>query len=192
MARTLLPLCAAFPELTAPGERARAWADLLVAEDPTSPDALELAALIDARAGRVDAAGRKLGDLVYYSADRANGYTRAARVWERAGLDRRACVAWKRAALLAPVDDVRWCDLLACLRRDPGAGDAEENARYLARRAPSLQCNATGAGPTEGAPDAGAAPIENAPLGDAGTAGVGNAERAAEAGDVGVGYVVPN
>lgn len=140
LARTLLPLLEAFPDLAAPSVRSRLWAALLVTEDPTSADALEASALLDARAGRDDAAGRKLVDLVFYSADRAAGHARAARVWERAGNDRRACRAWERAALLGPVDDPRWCQLVACLRRDPGAADADEAERYLARRAPSLLC----------------------------------------------------
>lgn len=143
LARVLLPLLAAFPDLTAPGERSRLWAEWLVAEDPTSADALEASALIDARAGRVDAAARKLVDLVFYSSDRARGHARAAVVWERASNDRRACSAWERAALLGPVDDPSWCSLLACLRRDPGSGDVASAATYVAARAPSLACETT-------------------------------------------------
>ena len=99
LARTLLPLAEMFPDLLAPGLRSRMWADRLIAEDPTSPDSLEVAALIDARAGRLGGAARKLGDLVYYSADRAAGYERTARVWRRVGQVRRACVAFENGPL---------------------------------------------------------------------------------------------
>jgi hypothetical protein len=150
LARVLLPLLAAFPDLTAPGDRSRLWAEWLVAEDPTAVDALEASALIDARALRVDAAARKLVDLVFYSADRATGHARAAAVWERASNDRRACRAWERAALLGAIDDPRWCNLLACLRRDPGAGNAEIASAYVATRAPSLVCQGAPDGPNPG------------------------------------------
>jgi hypothetical protein len=159
LARVLLPLLAAFPDLTAPGERSRLWAEWLVTEDPTAADALEASALIDARAGRVDAAARKLEDLVFYSADRASGHARAAVVWERAHNDRRACRAWERAALLGTIDDPRWCSLLACLRRDPGSGDAAGAASFVAARAPSLACETT-PDPTTAPP--GSSPAETA------------------------------
>ena len=51
-----------------------AFRQRLLAEDPTSPESLEFAALVDALAGRVDGAARKLSDLVFYSPDRAAGY----------------------------------------------------------------------------------------------------------------------
>jgi hypothetical protein len=140
LAHVLLPLCDAFPDLTAPSPRSRGWADRLIAEDPTSADSLEIAALIDARAGRLGGAARKLGELVFYSPDRALGYARAARVWERAGQDRRACRAWEQAAHFGAVDDPRWCDLLACVRRDPVVGDARAIVDYVRNRAPRLTC----------------------------------------------------
>jgi hypothetical protein len=140
LARPLLALCQTFPDLTAPSPRSREWADRLIAEDPTSPDSLEVAALIDARAGRLGGAARKLGELVFYSTDRAIGYARAARVWERAGQDRRACRAWEQAAHLGALDDPRWCDLLACARRDTAVGDERAMVDYVRKRAPGLAC----------------------------------------------------
>jgi hypothetical protein len=176
LARTLLPLSRAFPELVAPGPRSRAWSDRLVVEDPTSPDSLELAALIDARAGRVDGAARKLGDLVFYSPDRAAAYARAARVWERAGEERRACLAWERATHFGPVDDPRWCDLAACLRRNPRAGNAEVVERFARERSALLAC----------APDAGAVPADagdaDAPMSESRDAGVTDTAAAADGG----------
>ncbi|MES1206240.1 MAG: hypothetical protein ABUS79_09915 [Pseudomonadota bacterium] len=167
LARRLVPLAPVFPELTAPGLRSRDWADRLMAEDPTAPDSLEVAALIDARAGRADGAARKLGDLVFYSADRAAGYARAARVWERAGEGRRGCLAWKRATHFGAADDPRWCDLLACARREPGATDPELVVRYIREQAPTLTCAA----------DPATAPADGTPV-DAGTADAGTAEDA--------------
>ena len=174
LARVLLPLVEVFPDLTAPGLRAREWSERLIAEDPTSPDSLEVAALIDARAGRPDGAARKLGELVFYSPDRALGYARAARVWERAGLDRRACLAWERAANFGAVNDPRWCDLLACVRRSPGAADAESVARYVRDRAPALACVAPLAGRTDSVD---AASLERIPTDAGAGANVASRER---------------
>ncbi|MEP6654394.1 MAG: hypothetical protein ABJA82_13620 [Myxococcales bacterium] len=140
LARTLLPLARLYPHLSLPGARSREWAERLLAEDPTAPDSLEFAALVDARAGRLGGAARKLVDLVFYSPDRGAGYARAARLWEVTGEGRRACLAWERAAQLAPVDDPRWCNLVACLRANPGAGDAELVRVQVRARAPLLAC----------------------------------------------------
>jgi hypothetical protein len=163
LAGLLLPLCQVFPDLTAPGPRSRAWSDLLIAEDPTSPDSLEIAALIDARAGRIGGASRKLGDLVFYSPDRAEGQARAARVWERAGQQRRACLAWQEAANFGPREDPRWCEVIACVRRTPGAGDPEIVVHYVRERAPTLSCVAGPAGVEGSAQDGGNANGAQAP-----------------------------
>lgn len=152
LARKLLPMAAAFPELLAPGPRARRWADWLVAEDPTSPDSLEVAALIDARAGRLGGAEQKLGDLVFFSIDRAGAYARAAQVWERTGQRRRACAALDRATRVGGVDDPRWCELLACVAEEPGSGDAEAIAAHIHERAPRLACGAPPDSPAEVTP----------------------------------------
>lgn len=140
LARALLPVAAAHPEVLAPGPRSRLWAKRLVAEDPTSPDSLEVAALIEARAGRMGGAEQRLGDLVFYSPDRAAGFARAARVWEQVGDVRRACAAWDHATRVGPRDDPRWCELLACVKRDPGVGSAAQVAAYIRERAPGLAC----------------------------------------------------
>ncbi len=65
--------------LLAPGDRSRRWAELLLEEDPTSTDVLELTAEIDGLAGRIGGAERKLVDLVYFTPDRYQGLVRAAR-----------------------------------------------------------------------------------------------------------------
>src|SRR6185436_15322750 len=79
----LLPLVAAFPWLLDHRTRALFWADALLAEDPTSPDVLELVAEIFGRAGRFGGTERMLTELTYYSPDRAAGIARGAAVWAR-------------------------------------------------------------------------------------------------------------
>ena len=154
LARALLPAATAFPQLLAPGPRSRLWAERLLAEDPTSPDSQELAALIEARAGRMGGAEQRLVDMVFFSIDRAAGYERAAGVWNRVGDTRRECWAWDHATRVAPPDDPRWCKLLACARRDPGAADASAVAAHIRDQAPALACDSSGepAPSREGAP----------------------------------------
>ncbi len=121
----------------APGERSRRWSELLIEEDPTSPDVLELAALIDGFAGRTGGAERKLVDLVYFTADRYEGLLRAASVWERVGQVRLGCAAWLRAARWRDEpDDPAWGRAIACMRRDPGAGDWRSVLAYVLDRTP--------------------------------------------------------
>ena len=139
--RGLVPvaaLAAEIPTLLAPGPRSRAWADLLLDEDPTSPDVLEIAAVIDGLAGRIGGAERKLTDLIYFSADRYLGLVRAATVWQRVGQGRLACVAWLRAARWRDeVDDPAWRQAMDCTRGDPGAGDWRAIRQYVLDRAPA-------------------------------------------------------
>ncbi len=107
-------------------------ASLLVEEDPTSPDALEMAAWLDGRSGHFDAAERKLTDLVYYASDRGTGLERAARVWQRLGQQRRACATWTRlASWRGNPEDPSWHAVLSCARSDPATGDAAAIRRYL-------------------------------------------------------------
>ncbi len=136
LAARLLPLASKDPDVLAPGTRSRKWADLILAEDPTSPDALELAAVVDGLAGRVGGTERKLIDMVFYTPDRSAGLQRAARVWERVGQPRAACAAWLRAARWndEPEDDL-WRKVIACTRQDPGAGDWQAVRRYVLERA---------------------------------------------------------
>src|SRR6185437_14476504 len=56
----LLPLAAAYPAVLDDGPRALPWADLLLEEDPTSPDVLELVATIFGRDGRFGGTARML------------------------------------------------------------------------------------------------------------------------------------
>ena len=83
----LLPLVAAFPWLLDDQTRALAWAELLLAEDPTSPDVLELVAVIlgprrPLRRHRADADGARLPFA------RSRGWDRARR--RRVGAGRAA------------------------------------------------------------------------------------------------------
>ena len=160
LARVLLPTAARFPQILDPGPRSRLWAERLVVEDPSSPDSLEVAALIDARAGREGGAARKLTDLVFYSGDRAQAYVRAAHVWEKAGRARLACASWAKAARLGPRDDPAWCALKDCLESDPGAGDAAAVAAHIKERAPQLPCVAP---PAATVPPTDDGPVPSAP-----------------------------
>ena len=132
----LLPLVAAYPWLLDHQTRALAWAETLLTEDPTSPDVLELVAVIWGRAGRFGGTERMLMELAYHSPDRASGIARGAAVWERVGRPREACAQWIRAARWrdAP-EDPAWRTALACARRDPGAGVPKAIRDYVVSRA---------------------------------------------------------
>jgi hypothetical protein len=140
LARRLIPAARRHPELLEPGPASRDFVVRLLDEDPTSPDSLELAALIEARAGRVDSAASKLEDLVFYSGDKVEGASRVAGVWQRVGQSRRACAAWEQAALAGAVDDPNWCRFLACAAETPGATNLPEARRFVSARAPHLAC----------------------------------------------------
>lgn len=134
LARRLLPLLATTQALLV-GERARAWAQALQAEDPTSPDVHQVTALIDGLARRFGGVERKLTDLVYYSPDRYDGFLRAAAVWERVGHPRHACVQRLQAARWRDdPDDPLWRDAVACTHADPGAGDWRAIRQYVLDR----------------------------------------------------------
>ena len=142
----LLPLAAAFPALLDPEARALAWAELMLAEDPTSPDVLELVALIFGRARRFGGTERMLMELAYHSPDRAAGLARGAAVWDRRGRTREACAQWSRAARWRDdPEDPLWRTALACARRDPGAGDARAIRDYVLNRARPDRRDAIGA-----------------------------------------------
>jgi len=132
----LLPLVTAFPWLLDHQTHALSWAELLLAEDPTSPDVLELVALIFGRAGRTGGTERMLMEMAYHSPNRAAGMARGATVWERLGRPREACAQWIRAARWRddPEDPV-WRNAVDCARRDPGAGDAKAIRDYVLSRA---------------------------------------------------------
>jgi hypothetical protein len=152
--------------LLAPGDRSRRWVELLLEEDPTSPDVLELAAVVDALAGRIGGSERKLVDLVYFSPDRYQGLVRAAGIWERVGQVRHSCAAWLRAARWRDEpDDPAWGRAIACMRRDAGAGDWRPVLRYVLDRTPPERRAAVAAALDPGATaiDAPAAPSIDAP-----------------------------
>ena len=132
----LLPLVAAHPWLLDYQTRALFWAETLLAEDATSPDVLELVAVIWGKAGRFGGTERMLMELTYHTPDRASGLARGAAVWDRVGRSREACAQWIRAARWRddPEDPV-WRKALACARRDPGAGDPKAIRDYVVSRA---------------------------------------------------------
>jgi hypothetical protein len=132
----LLPLVRARPDVLDDGPRAVDWIDLLLAEDDTSPDVLELAAWVFGRAGRFGGTERMLMELAYASPDRADGLARGAAVWERLGKGREACVQWIRAARWRDEsEDPTWRRAIACARRDPGVGDWRAIRGYVLERA---------------------------------------------------------
>jgi len=170
----LLPLVAAFPWLLDHETRALSWAETLLAEDPTSPDVLELVALIWGRARRFGGTERMLMELAYHSPDRAAGLARGAAVWERVGRPREACAQWIRAARWRddPEDPV-WQHALGCARRDPGAGDPKAIRDYVLNRARPERREALAAA-LDGRPppvDGGAADGDAAGTSDGGVAG---------------------
>jgi tetratricopeptide (TPR) repeat protein len=132
----LLPQVAARPALLDEQARALRWVDLLLDEDPTSPDVLELAALVFGRARRYGGADRMLMELAYHTPDRAAGLARGAAVWDRLGRPREACARWIEAARWRDdPEDPLWLQAISCARRDPGAGDWREIREYVLGRA---------------------------------------------------------
>jgi hypothetical protein len=132
----LLPLAAAVPAILNDVPRALRWADLLLEEDPTSPEVLELVALIFGRAGRFGGTDRMLTELTFHTPDRAAGLAHGAAVWEQLGRPREACAQWIRAARWRdePTDPL-WLKAISCARKDPGAGSAPEIRAYVLARA---------------------------------------------------------
>jgi len=163
----LLPLVAAFPWLLDHQTRALAWAELLLAEDPTSPDVLELVAVIWGRAGRFGGTERMLMELAYYTPDRPAGLARGAAVWERVGRPREACAQWIRAARWRDEpEDPLWRRALACARNDPGAGDAKAIRDYVVSRArperrEAIEAELDGRPPPAAGADGGVAPASD-------------------------------
>jgi len=132
----LLPLVAARPAVLDDVPRALRWADILLEEDPTSPEVLELVALIFGRAGRLGGTDRMLTELTFHTPDRAAGLARGAAVWEQLRRPREACAQWIRAARWRdePADPL-WAKAIACARNDPGAGSWQEIRAYVLARA---------------------------------------------------------
>ncbi|HEY2731208.1 MAG TPA: hypothetical protein VGK52_14800 [Polyangia bacterium] len=132
----LLPLVRAHPEVLADVPRAVGWVDFLLGEDETSPEVLELAALVFGRAARLGGTERMLMELAYASPDRADGLARGAAVWESLGRTREACAQWMRAAKWRDdAEDPTWRKAISCARHDPGAGDWREIRGYVLSRA---------------------------------------------------------
>jgi hypothetical protein len=136
LSQRLLPLAAAFPAVLDDTPRAQRWAELLLDEDPSSPDVLELVAFIFGRAGRFGGTDRMLMELTFHSPDRAAGLARGAAVWDRLGRPREACAQWIRAARWRDQPgDPLWRAAITCARRDPGAGDWRAIRAYILDRA---------------------------------------------------------
>ncbi len=132
----LLPLVRARPDVLDDVPRAVAWVDLLLAEDETSTEILELAAIVFGRASRLGGTERMLMELAYASPDRADGLARGAVVWERLGKGREACGQWIRAARWRDEpEDPTWRRAISCARRDPGVGDWRAIRGYVLERA---------------------------------------------------------
>jgi hypothetical protein len=132
----LLPLVAAVPAILNDVPRALRWADLLLEEDSTSPEVLELVALIFGRAGRFGGTERMLTELTFHTPDRAAGLARGAAIWEQLRRPREACAQWIRAARWRdePADPL-WLKAISCARKDPGAGSWQEIRAYVLARA---------------------------------------------------------
>jgi hypothetical protein len=142
----LLPLAAVSPAVLDGSPRALAWAELLLSEDPTSPDVLAVVATIFGRAGRFGGTEQMLMELTYHSADRASALARGAVIWERVGRLRDACAQWIRAARWRDdPQDSAWVKAAACARRDPGAADWREIRDYVLARARPEQRDALAA-----------------------------------------------
>ncbi len=142
----LVPLAAKFPAILDDVPRALRWADLLLDEDPSSPDVLELVALIFGRAGRFGGTERMLMELTFHTPDRAAGLARGAMVWERLGRPREACAQWIRAARWRDdPEDPLWLRAISCARKDPGAGSWQEIRGYVLGRARPERRDALGA-----------------------------------------------
>jgi hypothetical protein len=132
----LLPLAAARPAVLDDLSRALHWADILLEEDPTAPEVLELVALIFGRAGRFGGTERMLTELTFHTPDRSAGLAHGAAVWEQLGRPREACAQWIRAARWRdePADPL-WRKAIACAQKDPGAGSWQEIRAYVLARA---------------------------------------------------------
>jgi tetratricopeptide (TPR) repeat protein len=134
----VLPLAVAAPWVLDDQPRALSWAELLLDEDPSSPDVLALVALIFGHAGRFGGTERMLTELTFYTPDRASGLARGAQIWEQVGRTREACAQWIRAARWRDEpEDPLWLKAIACAHRDPGAGDWREIRAYVLDRTPA-------------------------------------------------------
>ena len=132
----LLPLVQTHREVLDDVASAVGWVDLLLEEDPTSPEILALAALVFGRAARFGGTERMLMELTYATPDRADGLARGAAIWERVGRPREACAQWIRAARWRDeAEDPLWQKAISCARRDPGVGDWREIRGYVLGRA---------------------------------------------------------
>jgi tetratricopeptide (TPR) repeat protein len=167
----LLPLAAARPAVLDDVPRALRWAEILLEEDPTSPDVLALVALIFGRAGRFGGTDRMLTELTFHTPDRAAGLARGAAIWDQLGRPREACAQWIRAARWRDQPaDALWVKAISCARKDPGAGSWQEIRAYVLGRARPEQRDALAAA-LDGRPPP--APVDAAVAADAGAADAG-------------------
>jgi hypothetical protein len=132
----LFPLLRAHPEILDDAPAAVGWIDLLLEEDGTSPEVLELAAVVFGRARRFGGTERMLMEMTFATPDRAVALARGAAIWERLGRTRDACASWIRAARWRDdPEDPTWRTAITCARRDPGAGNWRDIRNYVLARA---------------------------------------------------------
>jgi tetratricopeptide (TPR) repeat protein len=132
----LFPLLRAHPEILDDAPAAVGWVDLMLDEDETSPEVLELAAVVFGRAHRFGGTERMLMEMTFATPDRAAALARGAVIWERLGRTRDACASWIRAARWRDdPEDPTWRTAIACARRDPGAGNWRDIRDYVLARA---------------------------------------------------------
>jgi hypothetical protein len=132
----LFPLLRAHPEILDDAPAAVGWINLMLEEDETSPEVLELAAVVFGRAHRFGGTERMLMEMTFATPDRAEALARGAAIWERLGRTRDACAWWIRAARWRDdPEDPTWRTAIACARRDPGAGNWRDIRNYVLARA---------------------------------------------------------
>lgn len=116
--------------------RARQLADL----DPDRPEAQELLAFAAIVNGDHELSLQAMGSLVELSSRRASTHARAARAFEAAGDERRACAHWRSFAELSPNSADALHQALRCRARMLDDRDeALKEARSFASPAPSIK-----------------------------------------------------
>ena len=119
--------------------RARSrWAELLLEEDPTSPDVLELVALIFGRAGRFGGTERMLTELTFTRPTARPGLARGPHLGAARARARGLRAVDPRRPLARRADDPLWLKAISCARRTraPGlAGDPRLRPRPRPPRA---------------------------------------------------------
>ncbi len=106
--------------------------------DPDLDAARELLAFAAAASGQADAALAAVDALSETGARDASRHARAARAFEAAGDERRACAHWRSLADLAPRDEAALYQSLRCRARVLGDRDAAQSEARSAPQTPSI------------------------------------------------------